>query len=82
MANYFIFMPGGDDAVKTRFPDTHYHISEGLWAVASRLRTSADVCEQLGISGGLRGIVVPMEEYYGHYDRALWQKLAAWSASS
>ena len=80
MNNFLVFMPGGGHKVEAAFP-RHYRLAENsLWAVASSESTCADVCEQLGIGPGEPGVVSRMDEYYGHYDRALWEKLSAWSA--
>ena len=79
MNNYLVFMPGGEDKVETEFP-RHYPLAAGsLWAVGSDELTCADVCDRLGIGSGESGVVYRIDDYYGHYDRALWQKLAAWS---
>ena len=80
MNNHLVFMPGGEQKVAEQFP-RHYQLAEdSLWAVAGDESTCADVCERLGIGSGEPGVVSRMDEYYGHYDRALWQKLNAWSA--
>ena len=78
MQIYLVFMPEGQADVETQFPQNH-RISENLWAVGSPLSTSAEVCFALGIDEPRTMVVTPMEGYYGHYDRALWQKLGAWS---
>lgn len=71
-------MPGGDEAVTQIFPDAHHQIAPDLWAIGSPLLTCFDVCQRLGVDEGRRMVVAPMSEYYGRFDRALWQKLDAW----
>ena len=79
MNGYLVFMPGSEDKVEAEFP-CHYPPAAGsLWAVGSDEPTCADVCAKLGIGSGEPGVVYRIDDYYGHHDRALWQKLAAWS---
>ena len=75
---YLVFMPKEDERVVQTFKDTHHPIASHLWAVATPIATCVEVCESLGIHDELNMIVVPMSEYYGRHDRALWQKLEAW----
>lgn len=79
MQNYIVFMPGGDRRIEQQFPSAHYRIAEGLWAVGSDLMTSSEVCRTLGVDEPQTMVVVPMSDYYGRYDRALWQQLESWS---
>ena len=79
---YLVFMPGGGEKVQATFPDRNYEFTKSLWAVAGKEATCADVCSALGIARGSRGIVSTVSEYYGHFDRALWQKLSAWSSEA
>ena len=82
MNNFLVFMPGGSDSVKASFPQPYPLAEDSLWAVAADENTCVDVCERLGItpSGDVWGVVSKIEEYLGFYDRALWQKLNAWTA--
>ena len=79
MQNYLVFLPEGGRRVEEVFPDSHHRIADDLWAVGSRLRTCVEVCDALGLDDPHTMVVVPMNEYYGRFDRALWQKLEAWS---
>lgn len=79
MQNYLVFMPGGEHKVEVRFPDSHHRIANDLWAVGSPLTTCAEVCTALGVDEPNTMVVVPMTDYYGRFDRALWQKLESWS---
>ena len=79
MNSYLVFMPKDDGKVKRKFPDAHYRIRDDLWAIGSDLPKCVDVCERLGIEDGQRMVVVPMNDYYGRFDRALWQRLDSWS---
>ena len=81
MNRYLIYMPGGEPQITQVFPDAHQKTSEDLWAVGTSLRTCTDVCTTVGIMEGKSGVLVPMEEYYGRFDRALWQRLEAWGNS-
>ena len=79
MPRYMIFMPNGTQAVEDNFPLRHTITDHTLWAVGSDLLTCADVAQRLfmGVDGNY-GVVVKIDEYYGAYDRALWDKLQAW----
>ena len=79
MQNYLVFMPGGEEAVTQHFPSAHYRLTDGLWAVGSPLETCVDVCTALGVDDPNTMVVAQIDEYYGRYDRALWQKLESWS---
>ena len=79
MNNYLVFVPEGNGKVEQAFPQAHYQIGDDLWAINSDLPTCVDVCEHLGIEDGQRMVVVPMTEYYGRFDRALWQRHDSWS---
>lgn len=79
MQNYLVFLPGGERKIEEKFPRAHYRLMDSLWAVGSSLSTCVDVCEELGIEEESPGVVANVHEYYGHFDRALWQKLTAWS---
>ena len=76
---YLVFMKDGKERIEETFPTAHFWIDENLWAIGSEVPTCVDVCELLGIDTDNRMIVVPMNDYYGRFDRALWQRLEAWS---
>ena len=77
-----------DPSLKTKltqaFPD-HHEVATNVWAVAGKQRTCADVCNALGIKTsagkGDSGVVCKFNEYYGYFDRALWDKIASWQGS-
>lgn len=79
MNSYLVFMREANGTVGREFPEAHYQIGDDLWAIGTDLPTCVDVCERLGIEGGQSMVVVPMTEYYGRFDRALWQRLDSWS---
>ena len=85
MKRYVVISPDTDSgSVSEKFPD-NYELLEGqVWVVAAQQSTCADVCEALGIGKeqGMRGVVTTMEDYYGFYDRALWEKASAWGAQA
>ena len=78
MNAYLVFMPEGDSQVREVFGENHYRLASGLWVGASDISTSVDVCDRLGIEQGHSMVVVPIGEYYGRFDRALWQRLDSW----
>ena len=78
MRNYVVFMPGGEEAVTQHFPDAHYRLANDLWAIGSPLETCVDVCSALGVQDSNRMVVVLIDEYYGSFDKGLWQKLDSW----
>ena len=83
MQRFLVYMPEGSDALEFVFHRHFYEIEKNkLWVVAAAgAQTSADVCKALGIGSGKTGVVIRIDEYFGHYDTALWQKLEAWRAA-
>ena len=68
-----------EDRVAKAYPDHHYRVSDRVWVVAGDQATCSDVCTTLGIwPNQSRGTVFKFQEYYGFYDRALWDKIAIW----
>ncbi len=58
-----------------------YRIRDGVWAVAGPFETCTDVCLALGMDpdlDGNEGVVVKIGEYFGLFNRTLWDKLATW----
>ena len=80
MNTFLVFMPEGGKAVQSVFPRNYAIMQDVLWAVASDLTTCADVSERLGMNPveRNRGVVTRIDEFYGYFDRALWEKLNAW----
>ena len=78
MQSYLVFMPGGEKAVAQHFPDAHYQIADNLWAVGSPLETCVDVYRALGADDQNTMVVVRINEFYGRFDKGLWQKLDSW----
>ena len=73
-------MPERDEKVKHTFSDASYRIADGLWAVGTTMTTSSAVCQALGIDEPQTMIVVALDDdYYGRFDRALWQTLETWN---
>ncbi len=65
--------------VQQAFPSHCYDIEADAWVVAGPQATCADICQVLGVGpGGKRGVVAKMDEYYGFFDRALWDKIVEW----
>ena len=82
MKSYLVFL-GSDRAshdIQGKFETIHYKFSENLFAVGSSAQTPAELCERIGIGATCPGVVVAMNQFYSHFDKALWQKLDAWSA--
>ena len=86
MKRYIVISPTGDvdpPFVIEKFPDNYELLQGHVWVVAAPQSTCAEVCEVLGIGpGGKRAVVTKMDDYYGFYDRALWEKANAWGAQS
>ena len=78
MARYLVFVPNAPGVVEHSFPE-RYRLDEGMWAVRSSLATCSEVHEHLALGPDRAGVVIKITEYYGHYDRALWEKLESWS---
>ena len=76
---YLVYLPGGSNSLKSIFGPHYYELEKDqLWAVGTDENTCVDVSKRVGIGAGVSGVVIRIGEYYGHYDTALWQKLAAW----
>ena len=72
-----------DDDLADVFPDTYSFRENHVWGVASKLPTSMDVSKALKFNDDdspRSGVVLKVGEYYGRYDKGLWQKLDAWKA--
>ena len=84
MKSYVVIVPTGEiegQFVSATFPNHHEVLAGNVWVVGARQATCAEVCEALGIGqGGKRGVVTKMDDYYGFYDRAVWEKASAWAA--
>ncbi len=80
MRTYLVFMPADEGRVEKEFSDANFKMGDGLWAIGTEILTAADVCERLGMNEDSEIVVVPIRDYYGRFDRALWQKLEAWGS--
>lgn len=69
-------------AVPDKFPDHHFEIQHGVWAVAAANKTSGDICNALGINNDSKraGVVVGASAYNGYFANTLWEKLQLWEA--
>ena len=80
---YVVIVPTGEieqQFVGATFPDNYELLPGNVWVVGGQQPTCAEVCEVLGIGRGKCGVVTQMDDYYGFYDRALWEKANAWGA--
>ena len=87
---YLVVWPpeNGDPTVLTEaFPEHHAVLEGTVYMVAAEQRTCAEVCEVLGFGNGAKGngadrsgVVIKVDNYYGLFDRALWEKMNAWQA--
>ena len=68
-----------DSHVRSIFSDC-YSVRSGVWAVATELETCAEVSSAMGFDKNNTGIAFRLSEYYGVYDKALWQLIEAWDA--
>ena len=80
MNTYLIFMPNGAEHVEQEFPLHHTIESDTLWAIGTDLLTCADVWEKFEPTDA-SGVVVKFDEFYGLWNRALWDKIEAWAAA-
>jgi len=82
---YLVVLEEDDDALLSRTfgADCVMRIRVGCWAVASGDRTCADVSERLGMNDetGRSGMVSRIGEYFGYYNRALWDRIEAWKSA-
>lgn len=84
MERYVVIVPTDEiepGFLSATFPNNHEVLSGNVWVVGAPQTTCAEVCEALGIGqDGKRGVVTKMNDYYGFYDRAVWEKANAWAA--
>lgn len=68
-------------AVPDKFPDHHFEIQHGVWAVAATNKTGGDICNALGMNsdGKHAGVVVNASAYNGYFSNNLWEKLQLWA---
>lgn len=78
MNRFLVYMPDGNSSVEENFPDHYYALEENLWVIATKLNTCADVYTKLAAENSKRSVIVKVDEFYGFYDRALWDKLNVW----
>ena len=57
-------------------------VCDGAWVFPAADETCAEVAERLGMNNTRHtiGIVVSVDDYYGYYNKALWDKISAWKA--
>ena len=79
MNRYIVYYSNDDDKIESEFGSANFEIAPSLWVIGTEIPTSVDVCKRLGIEDGLSMVVIPVNDYYGLWDRALWQKLDAWA---
>ena len=86
---YLVVWPAknGDVSVVTStFPEHHPVLEGRVYMVAAKQKTCAEVCDAIGIGNGAEigngakksGLVTKVNDYYGLFDRALWEKMDAW----
>lgn len=63
-----------------RFGQYVYPVNALAWVVATDSATTSDVAEAIGMNDQAQrgGIVVRVGDYYGYFDKALWEKIEAW----
>lgn len=82
---FVVISPGGLFAAKVAdlFPENHSIVADTAWVVAGSQRTCSEVYEALQVEQeGLEIVVVKMDDYYGLFDRALWEKVNDWRTRS
>ena len=82
---FVVISPGGlsASAVTDAFPDSYSVVEDTAWVIAGSQRTCSEVCETLGVGQeGPEIVVVKMDDYYGFFDRALWEKVNDWRTRS
>ncbi len=87
MKRFIVISPTDEDVnaslIAEKFPNKHEVLDDRVWMVASRQTTCAEICEELGIGvDGKQGVVIKMDNFYGFYDRALWEKANEWGIQS
>ena len=68
------------ESVEEVYPGFNIQVGQGVWILADKDSTSSEVTNKLNIKrGGPRGIVTGIMGYYGLWDSAVWDKMAAWT---
>ena len=71
-------------AIAREYSNYHHKLFDDVWAIADKEADSVDVSQRLGIgenSGGGVGVIVRLDNYYGHFNGALWQKVNTWKST-
>ena len=85
---FLVVADGISETVRDVYPDKHHVVAPNAWVVADEESLSSSVSQRLGFTavddGGKtiarrNGVVVSIDNYYGVFDSALWQRMAAWS---
>ena len=81
MNRYFVVSNTLEDSRVQEIAHDCYKLRDGVWAIASTQSTCYDVVRQLGMTDSKEndGVVLRVGEFYGLFNPALWDKLAAWS---
>ena len=82
---YLVVSPNVEDSeIAAAFPNGWMPVMGGAWVVASNDPICADVAERLGMNAerSKSGVVVRVGEYFGYYNRALWDRIEAWKAAT
>lgn len=70
----------GVDEIREAGFAADFRLTEKTWLIASKAPLLDDVCRQLGMGEEKQvgGIVVPVENYRGFYNPAVWDWLRYW----
>ena len=78
---FVVIAPNNSDigsSIKQAFPQQHAVVPDRVWIVAGPQRTCSEVSQVLSVGEGNPGVVTKLGEYYGYFDRALWQDIEQW----
>lgn len=64
--------------VAKEFPRNYTVIPDRVWVVAGSQATCSEVSKALEVEEGNPAVVTKLGEYYGYFDRALWQNIEQW----
>lgn len=87
MKSYVVVTAGNsgitESVLESVFQERRYPIREQVWAVAGEHETAESVYEALATEvpesdlGSV--VIVNVDDYYGLFDKALWNRLWAWN---
>lgn len=87
MSSYLVILSSDSgidgNTVRRLFSDKFYEINSRVWAISGPYSTAEEVCSlfeaEVGVDAFQGLVVVRIDDYYGIYDKSLWNRLWQWN---